>query len=652
MRRFQKAAQIIGYTNKKIIFEIKVSLKFHSPEFLSGVLSKITSDLKLLQPKRVKLQIFWLPANLSLENRQILRNFMTGLRIMNIGLEACFFPFCLPGWKDYEKIKRFTSFPDCDSCIFKKGNRCPGLMPSSYKHFFKMTVKDFSDISLDDFKDKTKPLTWWIPRGRDIEKIVKLAQFLHQGKGLPKILDVGSGQGFLAYLLVRTGKVKVIGIDPNEALIKGTRFKHKNLTLLKETADSFLSRHQEGFDLVISSFMPYQLDYTTKIKSRLRPKAVVYIEDRSVKKDGYWLNLEISEKEDKFEYSFNKDAGGQFFLSNYQPFQKWPVPSISDLKKKKLYPLSSQIEIQLRKDIPKLSKLKVFPEEKYGWEKELEFSKGRGKIAIGDVTFSVSSPKFIQVSSLYSPFLTSKRPDVKIKVHYGSLLHFRHKRKVFDSEGLWSLYRRDGKEVLYLRSNKRLEKIMVLQPHYKKVDLYLKSSRLQLEDILGYPLGEILMINLLAQERGAFIHSCGIDNNGEGMLFAGSSGAGKSTLAGLGINKEGIKVLSDDRVIIREIDSRFWLYGTPWHGDAKICSPEKAPLEKIFFLKHAKKNTIKKLIPMEAASRLIVCSFPAFWDKKGMEFTLKFCAELAQKISCYELGFVPDESVLDFVRGV
>ena len=62
-------------------------------------------------------------------------------------------------------------------------------------------------------------------------------------------------------------------------------------------------------------------------------------------------------------------------------------------------------------------------------------------------------------------------------------------------------------------------------------------------------------------------------------------------------------------------------------------------------------NIIKKVGPADAVSRLIICSFLPFWDKKGMEFTLKFCAELVENVPCYELGFVPDEHVLDFVRG-
>lgn len=650
MRRFQKASQLIRYTNKKIIFEVKVSLKFHSASFLTGILSKTTSDLKLLQPKKVKLQIFWSPSNLTLESRQALRNFMTDLKRMNIGFQEVNLPFCLPGWKDYEKIKRFASFPECDSCIFKKGNRCPGLIPSSFQELFEMSTSDFSGISLADFKDKTKPLTWWIPRKRDIEKIVRLAQFLHQGKGLPKILDVGCGQGFLAYLLAGTEKVNVTGIDPNEKLIEGTRFKHKNLTLLKETADSFLSRYQGSFDLVISSFMPYQLDYSAKIKKILRPKAVVYIEDKSVEKYRGWLNLEISEKQGKFEYSFDEDTDGRSSLNNYQHFKKWSVPSITDLKKERLYPLSSQIEIQLRKDIHLLPELKGFSEERYYWEKELEFLKGKRRITIGDITLAISSRELVQFNNLYSRFHSFRRPDIGIKVHSGLMPDFKHKRKVFDSNGPWMLYQANGKEVACLFQHNRLERVMVSSRHYKKVDLYLKPGALQSENILGYPLGEILIINLLSQGRGILIHSCGIDDNGEGILFAGSSRAGKSSIARLEINKKGVKVLNDDRVIVRKKDGGFWVYGTPWHGDVKECLPETAPLKKICFIKHAKQNTIKKLSLVDAISRLVVCSFLTFWDKKGMEFTLKFCAELAQKVPCYELGFVLDESVLDFVR--
>lgn len=110
--------------------------------------------------------------------------------------------------------------------------------------------------------------------------------------------------------------------------------------------------------------------------------------------------------------------------------------------------------------------------------------------------------------------------------------------------------------------------------------------------------------------------------------------------------------MSDDRIIVRKIDGQFWIYGTPWHGEANLCSPKKARLEKIFFLKHAEKNGIKKISLIDATSCMIVCSFPTFWNKKGMEFTVGFIDELTREVPCYELGFVPDERVLDLVENI
>ncbi|MCK4648718.1 hypothetical protein KAT51_04255 [bacterium] len=282
------------------------------------------------------------------------------------------------------------------------------------------------------------------------------------------------------------------------------------------------------------------------------------------------------------------------------------------------------------------------------------------RIGIGDIVFSAVSndPELrLEADARYRQFITNAMPDVVLWAHYGYLLHRSVEKKIFDTGVTWSLYHSEGKIILRVR-----DKLIILKPNFKSGDIYIgaEGTSPKVEYPLSYPLDEVLMINLLAQGRGVMIHSCGVSSKGQGLLFAGTSQMGKSTMANLWKSQiansksqnEGENILSDDRIIIRKMDGQFQMYGTPWHGDAKICSPERAPLKKIFFLKHDKNNIIKKINPVDATSRLIVCSFPTFWDKKGMEFTLKFCAELAKKVPCYELGFVPDESVLDFVRNV
>jgi hypothetical protein len=169
-------------------------------------------------------------------------------------------------------------------------------------------------------------------------------------------------------------------------------------------------------------------------------------------------------------------------------------------------------------------------------------------------------------------------------------------------------------------------------------------------DPLQYPLAEVLMVCLLARGRGLMMHACGIDDGGRGFLFAGNSTHGKTTLARLW--RDQATVLNDDRIVLRQREGRFWMYGTPWHGDYSGVSAQGVPLEKVFFLRHAKGNQARQVGKLTAASMLLARSVPPLWDADGMGFTLDFLAQLAEAVPCYELGFAPDERAVEYVRCV
>ena len=273
------------------------------------------------------------------------------------------------------------------------------------------------------------------------------------------------------------------------------------------------------------------------------------------------------------------------------------------------------------------------------------------QIGIGDLIISFSSSRG-QIPEVYHDFLLNKGPPTLVlELHYGKIPEFPLEEKIFNTKYLWSCYKSRNRYIFKDRPlNVGSPNLLIsIEPDFNAGDIYTNS---QDSVPFQYPLDEIITINLLSRNYGILAHACGISDSGQGILFVGSSGTGKSTLANLFKSEEDVIVLNDDRIIIRKIDGRFFVFGTPWHGDSKVCSPEEAPLEKIFFLQHARKNKVKKIDPIKAATRLIVCSFPPFWDKNGMEFTLDFCAELAQKIPCYELDFVPDKRVLDLVKSI
>ena len=110
---------------------------------------------------------------------------------------------------------------------------------------------------------------------------------------------------------------------------------------------------------------------------------------------------------------------------------------------------------------------------------------------------------------------------------------------------------------------------------------------------LHYPLDEVFMVHLLARGHGVEVHGGGVVMpDGRGWLFVGVSGAGKTTLSRMWCAEPDVRVLSDERIILREEDGEIWMYGTPWHGDGHIAEPGRARLDRVFFLRHGPHNAL------------------------------------------------------------
>ena len=168
---------------------------------------------------------------------------------------------------------------------------------------------------------------------------------------------------------------------------------------------------------------------------------------------------------------------------------------------------------------------------------------------------------------------------------------------------------------------------------------------------LDYPLDELLFIHLLAQGRGVELHGCGVvDASGEASLFVGQSGAGKSTMARLWNREPGVTILSDDRIVVREINGQIMAFGTPWHGDEPFAASGPARLARVYFLRHGERHHLKDATAAESAARLFACSFVPVYDAAAIEFTLGLLERIDQRVACYELEFAPDRSVIDFIR--
>jgi hypothetical protein len=208
--------------------------------------------------------------------------------------------------------------------------------------------------------------------------------------------------------------------------------------------------------------------------------------------------------------------------------------------------------------------------------------------------------------------------DVSIRVSCARELREPDGVPLFDSGGVWRLYRSPGAFIFSFRSTSAGPspyRLAIFDDEFRSGRIVIDRARLRDREVLEpleYPLDELLMMHLLARGRGVEIHGCGVvDRDGGAWLFAGHSEAGKSTTAGLW-HEQQATILSDDRVILRLEGDRVWMHGTPWHGDGGFATPSDALVKQIFFLEHGAANHAEPVGGAAAAARLLARAFPPF----------------------------------------
>ncbi len=282
------------------------------------------------------------------------------------------------------------------------------------------------------------------------------------------------------------------------------------------------------------------------------------------------------------------------------------------------------------------------------------------KLNLAGIIVAIVSNRYdcdFEVGDAYRPFIAIEGGAVE------AVVRLRHK---YPPKGNWSeeifgvgltchLYRCTSGYVLELPSrspNASPHCVAIFTRDFKAGTIYVFPPELAASYYpLASPLSQFWIINLLSLGRGVMVHACGVDDNGEGVVFVGPSGVGKSTLAELWRNQQDVAILSDECVILRKVGGRFWAYGTPW-GDVPGASPKGVPLARVFFIKHAPQNTVKRKQGREAVTALLPRTFSTPYDPIGMQHTLGFCISLVEQVPCYELGFVPDESALSVIRNL
>ena len=164
-------------------------------------------------------------------------------------------------------------------------------------------------------------------------------------------------------------------------------------------------------------------------------------------------------------------------------------------------------------------------------------------------------------------------------------------------------------------------------------------------DISLLRFGIWIMFGIVIAPLGAIaIHSSVAVKEHQGVLCLGESGTGKSTHTRLWReNIEGAKLLNDDSPIIRVIDGKCIVYGSPWSGKTPCYVNKNVPVRALVRLSQAPYNKIHRLPALSAIGAILPSCPPAFaYDNELQDH---ICATVSEIISCtpvYHLECLPD----------
>jgi len=283
-------------------------------------------------------------------------------------------------------------------------------------------------------------------------------------------------------------------------------------------------------------------------------------------------------------------------------------------------------------------------------------------LSVAGVRFLVRCPPGVALNDLdpcYGPFgvpAAGPAPALEVELCLDPAPSTESQEHLFDGQS-WQLYGSDGRRYLKALGGAASPRWLAefdLRPGRVKVHcgealLNRSGQQVRLTNPVSYPLDQLLLMYVLAGQ-GLVLHAAGAKLGARGYLFAGSSSAGKSTLSRLLAEGEKALVLSDDRMVVREIDGTYMAFGTPWYGEARAALNECVPLSAIFFLHHSQENSIHRCSSPDALRALLPVASIPWYESELVPGVLSFTERLAARVPCFDLHFRPGTEVVDLLE--
>ena len=151
-----------------------------------------------------------------------------------------------------------------------------------------------------------------------------------------------------------------------------------------------------------------------------------------------------------------------------------------------------------------------------------------------------------------------------------------------------------------------------------------------------------------SRKETLLIHASLVRQAGFGYAFIAKSGTGKSTQVSMWLRYlEGCDLMNDDNPVIRIIDGKPYIYGSPWSGKTPCYRNVKAKLGAITQIDRASANSIEPLKPVEAfASMLVSCSMMK-WDKDIFNRICDTVTHIIETTGIYILHCLPNKEAAE-----
>lgn len=185
----------------------------------------------------------------------------------------------------------------------------------------------------------------------------------------------------------------------------------------------------------------------------------------------------------------------------------------------------------------------------------------------------------------------------------------------------------------------------------KFIDYFTKEIRLSNKPCVSLYIGLYLYIQSVLLKNNSFlIHGVALQYKGKGLVFSASSGLGKTTHTNFWAGNFGAEILNGDMPIIKLIDGKPFIYGSPWCGTSDISVNKSVPLDAIVIVSRGSENKIRKLNKFEAVGYLFPHMKRPSWDVESTNICLDYCETIINTISIYILECLPNSDAAEVAR--